>query len=110
MKENNIWQKLKVERQPIEIRKHIYDNPLNKDWTEKDNELLWVFLMTEEEENDMWWYSYSTFWVKDNELYFIKWVEISWMYGNYKAGTQHYISKVSEHDIVKKYLQFLSEK
>ena len=89
----------------VKIQKHSYDNPQEKDGTDKPNEELGEFLMTSEMELEMNDYSFTTYGFKDNEIWIIKGHEVSGQFGNPKAGTIISVRKLKDHDLVKKYLE-----
>lgn len=73
----------------VEIFKHYYDNPKDKNGNDKPNESLGIFTILDgqtkgEIMND---YSFSFYGKQDNGIYRVQGREVSGMYGNPDAGT-----------------------
>lgn len=88
----------------MKIYERVYDNPLNKDGTKKDNKLLGDFELIEGNMDD---YSYVCY-LKDNngEVYRLVGTEVSGFYNPNLGGTINRITKLSETEDVKAYLKY----
>ena len=88
----------------MKIYKHLYDNPKNKDGSDKENELLGEFELVD---GDMKDYSYQVIVRdKDNKLFILHGREISGFYNPSKGGTQYSLEPLEENYFVKMYLNF----
>jgi len=87
----------------MKIYERVYDNPINKDGTEKPNTLLGEFDLIDGDMND---YSYEVI-VKskeDNELYILFGREVSGYYHPNEGGTRNLLEKLTENRFVKAYI------
>lgn len=88
----------------MKIYERIYDNPKNKDGSEKPNELLGEFELLSGDMND---YSYQVYVRgKDGEVYKLTGREVSGLYHPNGGGTKHFLEKLSDTPDVKAYLEF----
>ena len=89
----------------MKIYKRIYDNPINKDGTEKPNELLGEFELIDGLMDD---YCYEVIVknITDNELYILFGKEVSGFYNPNEGGIKHLLEKLTENRFVKAYIKF----
>lgn len=73
----------------VEIFKHYYDNPKDKNGNDKPNESLGIFTILDGQTKGeiMNCYSFSFYGKQDNGIYRVQGREVSGMYGNPNAGT-----------------------
>lgn len=89
----------------MKIYERVYDDPINKDGTEKENKFLGEFELINGGMDD---YSYEVIVKSDEngELYILKGIEVSGFYNPNKGGTRHVLEKLTENKFVKAYLSF----
>lgn len=75
----------------IKLHRHWYDNPKNKDGTDKPNEFLGEFEIEQESTDD---YCFQTIGEKNGKKYKIYGQEVSALTDKYNAGTKIFIEEV----------------
>jgi hypothetical protein len=90
----------------IEIFKRVYDSDVDTQGNKKPNESLGKFLMTDEWIDEMNDYSFTTYGIKDGEIYQIIGEEVSGYYTSGQGGKKISVERLAENELVKIWEQY----